>query len=217
MAISNIIKLRMYNDALRLCGESALPSLQKESEVRHYLDDVWETAVDYCLEMGQWKFAIRSITLTYSPSVTVAYGFTRAFDKPADLIRTTGVYTGESFNSPLMDYRDEGPYWFASADDMWVSYVSNDDAYGYDSSLWPPTFMKLLAAHLALEVANNVKRDAPEGLYQRLERILHDRMLDAKSHDAMQGPTRFAPSGSWATTRGYGWGGDRGSRTRLIG
>src|SRR5688572_7684332 len=129
MAVSNIVKLRVYNDALRLCGESPLPSLLKESEVRHYLDSVWETAVDYCLEMGQWKFAIRSIMLTYSPSVTVGFGYTRAFDKPTDLIRTTGVYTGDSFHSALLDYRDEGPYWLAHADDMWVSYVSNDDAF----------------------------------------------------------------------------------------
>lgn len=218
MAVSDAIKLTAYNDALRLCGEHRLAHLSQERESRRMLDSVWETAVQYCLEEGQWKFAIRSREVSYSPSVTPSFGYSYVFDKPTDLIRVTGVTSDEFLQMPLLDYRDEGGFWFANLDTIYVSYVSDDDAFGLDSSLWPYTFKKYLAAYLAMEIVNDLKKDAPEVFYQRIEREMSKRMMEARSHDAQAGPTRFAPAGSWVSSRGYGHGRwDRGSRSRLIG
>lgn len=217
MAISAAVKLGLYNDALRLLGEKRLSSLTQEREARHFLDGAWEGAADYCLEMGMWKFAIRTVSLTYSPSIEPAFSYAYAFDKPEDLIRVTGVFGDENLGAPLLSYRDEGEYWYAPMDTIYVSYVSSDTAFGYNSSIWTGKFKKFFAAYLAFEIVNDVKKDADEGLYRRIERTLHDRLLEARSHDAQQGPTVFPPVGSWVSTRAGGWRGDRGSRSRLFG
>lgn len=218
MAVSNDIKLIVYNDALRLIGERRLQSLSENREAKRLLDEVWNTAVEYCLEEGMWKFSIRSREMSYSPSVELPFGYSYAFEKPEDLIRITGVSSSEFLTTPLLDYRDEGGYWFANLDTIYISYVSNDDAFGLDSSLWPHTFKKFLAAHLAYEIVNDIKKDAAETFYQRIERELTKRMTEARSHDAQAGPTRFAPMGSWVASRG-GWGSRRdwGVRSRLTG
>lgn len=218
MAIDNLEKLRIYNNALRLCGETPLKSLSQEREARLYLDSAWVHAVDYCLEMGQWKFAIRTVSLTFSPSVTPEFGFTYVFDKPEDLLRVTGVYSDEGLITPLLDYRDEGSYWYGNIDPLFVSYVSSDTAYGYDSSIWTNKFKTFIAAYLASEIINNLRKDAPETLSRRIERELHKRLTEARSHDAQQGPTRFAPQGNWVSSRYAGVSRrDYGSRGRLIG
>lgn len=217
MAVSADIKLILYNDALRLCGERRLASLSEERESRRMLDEVWNTAVEYCLEEGLWKFSIRSRETSYSPSIEPDFGYTYVFEKPEDLIRITGLSSDEFLQTPLLDYRDEGGFWFSNLDTIYVSYVSNDDSFGLDSSLWPHTFKKFLAAHLAYEIVNDLKKDSAESFQQRIEREMTKRMTEARSHDAQAGPTRFTPTGSWVSSRGFGYRWDRGSRGRLIG
>lgn len=218
MAVSNDIKLIVYNDALRLIGERRLQSLTENRESRRMLDEVWGTAVEYCLEEGLWKFSMRSREMSYSPSIDPGFGYTYGFEKPSDLIRISAVSSNEFLNTPLLDYRDEGGYWFSNLDTIYISYVSNDDAFGMDSSLWPHTFKKFLAAYLAYEIVDDIKKDSAETFHQRIERELSKRMTEARSHDAQAGPTRFMPTGSWVASRG-GWGSRRdwGSRGRLIG
>lgn len=221
MAFSTAVKLALYNDALRLCGEQSLKSLTQEREARHYLDDVWPNAVDYCLEMGQWRFALRAVGIEKSETVTPDLPmFTNAFNKPEDVLRLAGVYGDGNWSEPLLNYREVGAYWWANVDPIYVQYVSNDGDYGGDTSLWTNKFKKYIAAYLATEVLGDVKRDAPDNLHLRLQKITHDRLLEARSHDAQQDPTRFTPEGRWVNSRGYGRSSsalDRGSRSRLIG
>src|SRR5260221_1483015 len=94
----------LYNGALRVLGQRKLAALTEESEPRHLLDDVWgEGAVDACLEEGLWNFAIRTARLDYSPSIEPDFGFSRAFDKPTDWIRTAGMAADGYFRVRLTD------------------------------------------------------------------------------------------------------------------
>lgn len=194
-------RLSLYNGALRLLGERKLASLSENREPRRYLDDAWnDGAVDYCLQAGQWKFAIRTVMLDYSPSVEPEFGYARAFDLPTDQIRLCGVYSDESMQSPLLAYRQRAGFIVCDLDTIYVEYVSNDSAYGTDYSLWPQTFVKFVEAHLAVEAAmpisqNRSKMD--DMLALRDKRFLPD----ALSKDAMQDPTRIPPRGSWARAR----------------
>ena len=146
-------RLKLYNEALiTFLGERALGSLAENREPRRVLDAVWDNgAIDYCLEQGLWNFATRAQQITYSPSVEPPFGYRYAFTKPDDYVRTAAVCSDERFNCPLTQYADEGGFWFADLDTLYVKYVSDDDQYGYDLSCgrrrspsgwrrtWPPS------------------------------------------------------------------------------
>lgn len=211
-------KLGTYNGALRLCKDRKLASLTENREPRRLLDDAWgdgatEGAVKACLEMGQWTFATKSVQLDYSPSVEPSFGYSRAFDQPSDWVKTVAICSDEFFTEPLLAYKTERKFWYAELDTIYVSYVSNDADYGADLSLWPENFAKLVQAYLANEIVGSLTNADSAFVIKTYEAA----EKSAKSFDAMEGPTRFPPAGSWVRARRQGSRDDRGSRTNLIG
>ena len=209
-------QLTLYNGALLILGERALTGLTEAREPRRLLDTVWaRPAINDCLEKGQWNFAMRSVEIEYSSSVTPAFGFTYAFDRPTDLIRTSAVCSDEHFNSPLLQYHVEGAYWYADVNPLYVRYVSNDTDYGGDLSLWPGNFTRYVEAYLAESIVNRVTQDKNE--WARVREIAKKALSDAQSTDAMEQPTQFVPRGTWTRSRTRGPAGDRGNTGSLIG
>lgn len=101
-------KLSLYNDANLILGERKLRSVSENRPSRRRLDTVWDGGgVRYCLEQGLWNHAMETQALSYSPSVTPAFGYIRAFDKPEHWRRTALVSTDEQFIDKLVDYVDE--------------------------------------------------------------------------------------------------------------
>lgn len=209
-------RLEIYNMALTICGERILASLTEDREPRHLLDLVWDNdGVDACLEMGQWKFAMRSVRIDYDTDVTPEYGYQRAFSKPDDWIVTSAFCSDEYFTTPVTRYVDEAGYWFADIDEIYLKYVSNDTSFGNDLSLWPASFAQYVAAYFASQIilkltADEKKRD---GVMKWEER----KLKTAKSKDAMAGPQQFPAPGNWVGSRGRRTGRDRGNRGQLIG
>ena len=210
-------RLLLYNNALRLCGERRLASLTEDRKPRHLLDQVWnEGGVDFCLEQGQWNFAMRAVQLDYDTAVTPAFGYTRGFSKPSDWIRTAGLCSDEGFRAPLLEYMDEAGYWFASLDVLYVRYVSNDTDWGANFSLWPETFSRYVASHFASEIVFDMTSDKER--ITLVERLTVRRKRDALNKDAMNDATRMPAPGSWSRARmGSRGGRDGGSRGNLIG
>ena len=194
-------QLTLYNGALRVLGERRLASLTENREPRYLLDDVWaEGAVDYCLARGQWYFAMKSAQLDYDTSVTPAFGYLRAFQKPTDWRLTNALCSDERYKVPLLDYIDEAAYWYADLDTLYVKYVSNDSLYGGDWSLWSEQFTEYVHAYLARKIA----RSLCGGDETKLEEIRnHEKecLTIAKNESAMVGPTRFPAQGSWSSAR----------------
>jgi len=210
-------QLSIYNSALRQCGERKIASLSENREPRRVLDSAWDDGlISYCLEQGLWNFAMRTVKLEYSPSVEPSFGYSRAFDKPTDHVRTAGLCSDEFFTCSLLQYTDEAGYWFAELDTIYVRYVSDDNAYGNDMSLWPQTFTKFVSAYLAGEVAERItgNRSKADEIKKEARKLL----IDARSKDAMAEPTTTMPQGSWVSARqGRGGRRDRGNRGGLIG
>lgn len=198
--------LSLANGALRLL-KSNRPLTQSEytngtrEQARAVKAAIDGGALTYCLEAGQWKFAMRTAMVDASPSVEPDFGYAYAFDKPTDFVRTSSVYSDEYMQCPLSDYRDEAGFWFSSFETIYVRYVSDDAQYGMDMSLWPQSFVKFVEAHLASEIAGPLTGEGKDML--RLRKTL---LGEALGLDAMADPTRMLPAGNWAKARRGGWG-----------
>lgn len=209
-------QLTIYNGALRVLGERKLASLTEDREDRHLLDDVWaDGGVRYCLEQGQWNFAIRTSSLEYDSAVEPDFGYSRAFSKPSDFVRLAGFSDNEFFNGAFDAYEDEAGYWFTDVDTLYLRYVSDDASYGLNLSLWPATFNRYVQAQLALDISRKLTSGASKT--KDIEAIVQKRLIDARSKDAMNEPTRYPPRGSWVQARHGGGVTDRGNRHRLTG
>lgn len=209
-------QLSLYNGALAVLGARKLANLSENREPRHKLDDIWaRDLVERCLQAGQWNFATRSMQPAISSSVTPAFGYTNAFEKPTDFVRTTGISTDEYFKQPLTQYTDEAGFWFADEDVIYIRYVSNDTQWGFDFSLWPYNFARFVEHFLAVEVAprlTGIDKSAAD-----LKGELKNAKKAAKATDAMEEPPAFPPPGTWVRARWGNVGGDRGSRNKLTG
>lgn len=198
-------QLSLYNGALLILGERGLVSLAEKVEPRRTLDRVWDRdPVKACLEEGQWKFAIRRVRQTYNPSIQPDFGYRYAFDQPSDFVRIAAISADEYFNEPLVRYEPHGGYWFADVDTIFLKYVSDDNQYGRDYSLWPKTFERYVEAYMAFESMDRLTADDKK--VSKVASILAKYQSSALSKDAMAGPPKKFPTGSWVASRHYGRG-----------
>lgn len=195
-------KIDIYNRALYHLGERKLSGLTENREPRRALDDHWSSGVGYCLESGLWNFAIRAMEVNSSASVTPDFGYTFAFQKPDDWVRTASLSDNERFDPPLMNYRDEVGFWWADSDPLYVTFVSNDTGYGFDLGNWSESFSEYVAVHLARKICKRITNGADMEAGLRKEEINCKR--EAISRDAMNESSKFAPLGTWVTARRAG-------------
>jgi len=209
-------QLSLYNRTLtEYLGERKLASLTENRESRRVMDEVYPNAIKACLEQGQWKFALRSSMLTYSPSVEPSFGYPRAFEKPTDVVRVVKFCADEFFREPLLDYIEEAGWWYANLDDIYVTYVSNHANFGMDYSHWPESYVDYLCLYMAVKAAPRIaqaKNDVND-----LEKRMEKARKNALSKDALQGPTVFPPRGNWVRARSGRGSGERGNGGQLIG
>lgn len=191
-------KLGLYNSALLILGERKLASLTEAREPRRAIDDAYDDGVAYCLEMGFWNFAMRAVQADHSASVTPAFGYTYAFAKPEDFIRTYALGSTETFDPPLLTVVDEPNYWYANIDPLYAKYVSNDVAYGMDLSLWSESFTDYVANRLAVKTCKRITGKFPDDALLKEEKRA---LAQARSKDAMDEPPGFPPRGTWVTSR----------------
>lgn len=226
-----ITRLQLYNNALMHCGERALASLSEEREPRRLLDQVYTTTgITYALEQAQWWFAMRASMIDADPDVAPTFGYTNAFTKPSDWIRTCAVCSDEFFRTPLLAYADEmggsAASWYADITPIYVKYISNDDDFGGNLSAWPATFCDYVSALFASRIINKLGGDrtnqqatllGPPGQPQKgtLAMSLHT----AKAKAAQTQPTQYLAQGNWSRARMGRRGGynDRGNQGSLIG
>jgi hypothetical protein len=208
-------KLEVYNLALFELGESRLASLAENREPRRVLDDVWQNAVETCLQAASWNFASRTVRIDADPTIETTFGWAYVFAHPDDWLRTVGVSEDEYLDYPLDRYLDEGGRFLADVDPIYLRYVSNDAAYGFDLSLWPANFTAYVAAYVASRIATRVRESKMDDMV-KLSRL---RFSKAAATDSLGQPTTIKPVGRFVramhgTSSGNG---ERGVRSRLIG
>ena len=193
-------QLSLYNGAARLCEERKLASLSENTELRRYLDGVWDGGgVEYCLEMGLWSFAIRTVELTNDPSIEVTFGLPYAFNMPEDLVTINEISADENFSVPYNAFRIEGDTLYADTDTLYLSYVSKNTAYGLNMALWPKSFEAFVEAHFANKIVGRLTADT--ALRSEVAAQYKDAKNTALAKDAVKKPARNLQSGSWASAR----------------
>ena len=221
--MSGTNQLAIYNKALEILGERSLASLSENREPRRVLDQIWPDVVNYCLNEGYWKFALRTAEMLYDPSIQPPFGFQRGWALPGDWIRTCKVCVDEFLTVPLTMYAIEAGVFYSDWDYTFVQYVSNDATYGANLALWPEAFTMYAACYMASRACKRITQSEAEQV--RLvgdngkKGLLHTLKTDALSKDAMELPTQFLPRGAWTTARsGFGTTRrDGGSRAALLG
>lgn len=193
-------RLAIYRSALRYLGNAAgLSSLTEASPTRYALDDVWRQAGDYLLAKGMWNFAIRSVELLEDEDVEPLFGFQYAFSKPDDWVRTVSISDEATFSGEFLDYSDETGYWYADPDTLYVRYVSNDDAYGWNVGAWREPFAQAFACYLAFQCALPLSSD--KGNRNDLFNLFKGLLTEAKTLDAVDERVACSPPGRLVKSR----------------
>ena len=193
-------RLTIYRDALRLLGNAAsLSSLTEVSASRAALDDAWRSAGDYLLEKGLWNFAIRTVEMQPDEDVDALFGYTYAYSKPTDWVRTVNISDNGRFSEGLFDYQDEADYWYTSSSPMYLRYVSDDDNYGWNVGRWRQSFAKALAAYLAYQCGLPISAD--RGNRNDLYNLFRTVLKDAKALDAVDEKVQQKPAGRLVRAR----------------
>ena len=202
-------KLAIYNEALGHLGSRELASLAENRDPRRRLDRAWDNAVRYTLEQAPWSFAIRSLQLEPTRSVTPAFGFSLAYQKPDDWLKTVELTSDERFDCPVKRYSDESGFWWTDTDPLFARFVSTDPAYGFDLSRWSATFSTYLAIRLARQTCQRITGSS--SMMGDLVKLEKEERKRAKANDALNTAPVFPPMGTWVRDRmGRGGRGDGG-------
>lgn len=206
-------QITLYNGALRLLKERPLGTIADPVKARRELDSVWnEGVVRFCLEQGYWNFAMRTAKFTPEASFTASFGYKNQFIMPSDFVRLGALCHDEFFKTPNNNYTEEAGNWYADEEELYVSYVSDDSAYGGNLARWPESFTNYVYHRLAEKVGGIITGEAFD------EKLVEKALVNARSKDAMNEPTKFLPQGNWTKSRqGSHSNYDRGNRNSLIG
>lgn len=212
-------KLSLYQGACLHLKERKLLSLTENRESRRVLDTVWDRQfVRTVLSHGLWNFATRVAQLNYSTDVTPPFGYRRAFDKPADWVRTMKVCQDEFFDVPLLRYDDNAGFIYSDYDFFFAAWVSDDALFGGNLGAWPVNFTKYAELFMAHEAAPRLIASKEDR--DRIDKDMKMALDLGKNTDAMDEATQFAPPGTWLLSRRGRRSAsrfDRGDPTQLIG
>lgn len=198
-------QLSLYNSSLRIVKHRKLSTLTDDTEARYLLDDEYAKVVAWMLEQGLWNFALRTLALEASVDVEPEFGFSYAFEKPDDYVRLNAISGNATFYPTLDEFNDEGSYWVANCDPLYLSYISNHTDYGNDLGRWPSSFELAVEHELAYRIAPHLTAMG-DNEYRDLERRRDRAVRDARSKDAMNQPVSRPPPGRLVQARGYGSG-----------
>lgn len=176
-----------------------MSSLSEDSPSRRALDDAWAVTGEYLLARGLWNFALRSVELSADEDVEPRFGFTYAFSKPEDWVRTANISDSQDIGQGFEDFEDEPGVWYANVDTLYVRYVSNDDAYGWNVGAWRQPFARAFEAQLAFDCGLPISGDKSN---RNDMHVLAEKLLkQAKTLDAVDERVRFSPPGRLVRSR----------------
>lgn len=198
-------KLGLYNKAAQNLSQERLSSVDDDVPIKRELDANYDNVLQQALEMGLWKWALRTVEMTADPSIdtTDFGGLTNGFTMPSDFVRIAAISLSPFFlpNTELDDYEITGPgkTLYSDHDTIYLKYVSNGASYGLNLGAWPETFAEgvghLLAASVALPITKS--RDDRDNETKEAEKTI----AQAKVRDAVDERVKTKPVGRLVRSR----------------
>ena len=182
------------NSALAKIGAARIVSLTEGSKNANACAEQFDKLRDDLLRGHSWNFAIRRAKLA-EVAEPPAFGFARAFQLPADWLRTVSLHADPAARDGVR-YRIEGQRLLSDAAEAYLRYVARIE----DPNLMPPDFRETLAALLARDLAVPLAQSA--NLQQVLDDQYRRRLRRARSVDAVEDFPEALPEGRWVTVRG---------------
>lgn len=189
--MATVDKLAIYNNALLLIGQRKLASISEDREPRHLLDAAYDLgAPEYCLEIVQPDFASITAKLN-SPAVSSVHALDSVHTLPADYLTLVknphddtdvGVYSDDKLDQPVSRYLIEGDTIACEHATIYIRYITSTLTLGD----WTPSFVRVVAAYLAREIAVKLAPDE----YEKLNNLFVDRVEAARSLEADREPAR---------------------------
>lgn len=198
-----VTRLSLLNGALQHLGPVRLTSETENRPDRKDLDAVYEDTKQAMLEAGIWFFALRTIRWDADTDVEPEFGLPYAFSFPDDFVRIRHISPDERQETEDQSYKREGDYLYSDYDTLYLTYVSNDAAYGGDLGKFTQLYADAFSADLAYRSGLPITKD---GVTKANLEITAARLLArAKRKDAVDERVKGKPLSSWVTSRrGFG-------------
>jgi len=188
-------EVEICNAALAKIGERPIVSLtQANSAAATHCLTRYTVARDYLLRQHDWNFALKRTALARL-STAPAFGWSYAYQLPADLIRISGIWDNAGGDGAF-DYRIEGGLVVTDAEAVYLLHV----AQVTDANAMPIDFREALAVKLAAELAILLpqSRELSSQLEQQFRQIS---LPSARAADGADNPPEQIPMPSWVTER----------------
>ena len=196
-------QLSIYKSAALLIKESPIGlALTDDTVLVNTFDEVWADVIELVLEAGKWNCAARSLTIQSDTDSEPAFGYNFAFTKPDDYANLIAISANATFYPPFgpNQYRDEGEFWFADCDPLYVSIVSSGASYGGDLSKWSTHMARYAEHELASRAAPFVASIGEQAL-SYLEQRKTLALRKALSWDASKQPADPLPPSRLSSAR----------------
>lgn len=169
--------LSIYNKALAHVGAGRLTSVDDENNRAEVCNDMYEFALDACLEAREWSFATRRIKALPNQLATPPWGFNFAYNLPNQFISILEVRNGR--NNDVI-WVVEGDHIFATEHAVDIRYVTRVT----DTNKFTATFVNALAYKLAAEICIPLTENS--ALFDKLELRYQNEINRAGALDGLQ-------------------------------
>lgn len=174
--------------ALALVGEEHINSLTEANKPARFCNDHYPNIRDRVLRAGTWNSATKRSALALDATAP-AFEFSNAFQLPSDFLRLLKI------ENERTDHRVEADKLLSSEGSMNIIYIFQLTDVSKMDPLLQETIATLLAAELAIPIANNLN------LHRSLTALYADRLAEARLHDALESPVEVIESTRWVDAR----------------
>lgn len=165
-------KISIINSALRELNVERINAITDNSKEAEVMRDIYDTVRRDMLEENPFNFATKRAALPLLPT-SPAFGYTNAFQLPADFIFAQKEYNDELFEI-------EGGDLLSNAEEIKLIYTFDNQ----DTGTYGPSFVKALILELAVRACMPLTQDKPHK--NMLTSLAEDALMKARTFSAQQ-------------------------------
>lgn len=190
-------QVSICNLALQLVGAKRIAAIDEGSEQARACELLYEPTRQELLRTHFWRFARARASITASVT-DPAWGYDKAFDRPADCLQVWAIDTG-GYSTRGVRWTVEGGSIYANTEGPLKILYSKDVT---DEAEFDVLFVQLFAHQLAVYLCDPLTQDNTKSqlLSQSLGRIY----ANATAADAVESLEMIEADGDWITNRMLG-------------